>query len=730
MNSRYPTNSQPNGEAHVRVNVLLNEAWELRFSDYKRSINLAEQALELAQQADAVRDVARSLNLIGWGCNRLGLYSQAVKPAQEALRIAAQHQFPVEEGYALVNLSVCYGAAGDMQAALAAAQRVIEIGEQQQHFELTAMGWHDLGGTYLDFGDFEQARLFLEKSVDVARQHKTPLSTLAYANLAVLFIRQKEYEAADAYLQQAVEHASETSFLFGVMFALEVSCASCIEQGKLDYAERYLAEWEQLVEASGSGTIELRMAKAKLLYKQGKADEALAVAGQAAQMIEAEALFGYDEMIHKLLSEIHEQRGAYREALEHDRLADAAHQTIYDDQTARRLDILRTLHEVALLNAEKEALQRSLVERKKREDAEAELHLRSTALETTASAVIITDRNGVIQWANPAFTMLTGYTLDEALGKNPRELIRSGVHEQDFFAGMWNALLAGQVWRGELVNRRKDGTLYHEEQTITPVRDDSGNITHFIAIKIDVTARKEAEQQSFELALERERIRIVTNFVKDAAHEFRTPLAVMESSLYLMNRADTPEMRRLKSTQIQQQIRLMAGLVDQLLKIIYLDGGAAFVWQTLNVNDFVEMLAPVWDQRVTQAGHALVVDLVDFPLLIRADAHYFEDALWQIINNAMQFTPPNGIITIRTALHEGCVVVEIHNTGSYISPEALPHIFERFYREDSSHSTAGFGLGLSIVQKIVQEHHGEVEVLSDIDEGTMIRLMFPAFAAS
>jgi len=131
--------------------------------------------------------------------------------------------------------------------------------------------------------------------------------------------------------------------------------------------------------------------------------------------------------------------------------------------------------------------------RRGRWEAEERLRLLTRALEASANAVVLADRDGIIQWVNPAFTYLTGYELQEALGQNPR-VLKSGVQPQSFYGEMWDTILAGKVWHGELVNKRKDGTLYTEEMTITPVMDDAGEITHFIAIKQDVTGRKRMEE--------------------------------------------------------------------------------------------------------------------------------------------------------------------------------------------------------------------------------------------
>ena len=127
--------------------------------------------------------------------------------------------------------------------------------------------------------------------------------------------------------------------------------------------------------------------------------------------------------------------------------------------------------------------------------AEGLLRLQSSAVTAAANAIVITDRNGTIVWVNPSFTILTGYTPVEAIGKNPRDLVKSGQQEPKIYQSLWETILAGRVWHGELINRRKDGSLYFEEQTITPVCNAAAEITHFIGIKQDLTARKRAERE-------------------------------------------------------------------------------------------------------------------------------------------------------------------------------------------------------------------------------------------
>ncbi len=142
------------------------------------------------------------------------------------------------------------------------------------------------------------------------------------------------------------------------------------------------------------------------------------------------------------------------------------------------------------------------------------LKLKDHALNFAANSIVITDVEGHIEWANQAFTNVTGFSSEEAKGFNPRQLVKSGKQDNDFYKTMWNTILANHVWRGELVNRRKDGTFYDEEMTITPITDEQGNISHFVAVKQDVTERKLSE-----------------SLLKESEHNFREAKENLENIL-------------------------------------------------------------------------------------------------------------------------------------------------------------------------------------------------------
>lgn len=192
-----------------------------------------------------------------------------------------------------------------------------------------------------------------------------------------------------------------------------------------------------------------------------------------------------------------------------------------------------------------------------RKVAEEEIHLKSAALDAAANAVVITDRDGVIRWANPAFSALTGYTYQEVIGRPPRELVWSGKQDVEFYRSMWDTILGGKVWSGKLVNRRKSGELYDEEMTITPVFDESRCISSFIAIKSDTTESVKARSRLESALRQREEL------LREIHHRVNNNMQVIISLLTLSFKGIDDDSLQTKLADIIRRIYAMAVIHEE-----------------------------------------------------------------------------------------------------------------------------------------------------------------------
>lgn len=357
------------------------------------------------------------------------------------------------------------------------------------------------------------------------------------------------------------------------------------------------------------------------------------------------------------------------------------------------------------------------------------------ALEASASTIVITDRSGIIQWANPAFTVLTGYALAEAIGQNPSKLVKSGKHDQAFYRDMWETILAGRVWFGKVINRRKDGQLYTEELTINPVLDGSGEITHFIAVKQDITEREYAEQ----LMLERERLTAslkreveynatVKSVVDSLAHDIRTPLAVITTAKDMLSRyydRMNEERRREKLETISKQLHYVAELLNDVTLITNTSlnhrrfqpepVNLALLCQ-LTVQDLQESSGAAHQMRFTSDG-TVTLAYVDSVLVSRI--------LLNLLSNAIKYSPKGSRIDLLLSSADGWIQLRVRDEGIGISPGDQAQIFEPFYRAEAAQAVGGTGLGLSIVRTCLEHHQGRVRVESQVKIGTTFTVELP-----
>lgn len=282
---------------------------------------------------------------------------------------------------------------------------------------------------------------------------------------------------------------------------------------------------------------------------------------------------------------------------------------------------------------------------------------------------------------------------------------------------------------GEVVNlsfsyTKPNGETFYFDAKLAPEHDEHGEVRSILAVVRDITEHKEAEERERKLQLEQERRRLLKNFVQNAAHEFRTPLTTISTSSYMMSRLDNPDHRARSAGQIDVQIKRITRLVDSLLLMTKLENNEVLTGNSIDIDTVVRALCEKEDKGCSK-NHHIHYDIQPDLLPVMGDAEYLSDALKQIMDNACRFTPAGGKIEVKVVTGDDCIQIEIRDSGPGIPQDALPYIFETFWRQDTAHSTPGFGLGLPIAQKIIEQHGGGLTVESEPGQGTTVRVNLP-----
>ena len=367
--------------------------------------------------------------------------------------------------------------------------------------------------------------------------------------------------------------------------------------------------------------------------------------------------------------------------------------------------------------------------------AEAQMHLQSTALMAAGNGIVITDRHGDIVWVNPAFSKLTGYSSQEVIGRNPR-LLNSGKHNQRFYEDNWKTILSGHVWSGEMVNRRKDGTLYTEEQSITPVKDDEGKVSHFIAIKQDISERKQMEQVLRDRDVAEAANRLKSEFLANMSHELRTPLNAIIGFSELMHDGKVgPVSAEHKEYlgDILTSSRHLLQLINDILDLSKVEAGRMeFTPEPVELESIIGETRAVL--QALSASKRLAVEVEVSPAVERLiiDPAKLKQVLYNYLSNAIKFTPEAGRITVRALAEEDdSFRLEVEDTGIGIREEEIGKLFVEFQQLEAGTTKKhqGTGLGLALTKKIVEAQGGRVGVKSTPDEGSVFYAVLPRVAS-
>jgi PAS domain S-box-containing protein len=363
---------------------------------------------------------------------------------------------------------------------------------------------------------------------------------------------------------------------------------------------------------------------------------------------------------------------------------------------------------------------------------EEEMRTMTKAITQSPVSIVITDPKGTIEYINPKFTEITGYSFEEAVAQSPR-LLKSGYQSNEFYENLWQTILSGKDWKGEMQNKKKNGELYWESVIISPILNEDGEIINFVSIKEDITEKKSMMGQLItakEKAEESDKLK--SAFLANMSHEIRTPLnSILGFSNFLTSDDDlSMEEKTEYSDIINKSADSLLQIINDIIDISSLETGQLKTnIRPVNVNPVLRSLYIVFSRKLVEINKShLILDMViGDELLVMADENRFIQIFTNLANNAMKFTV-RGTIRFGVESHDDTnVVFFVSDTGIGIKSEMHHSIFERFRQVDSdkNRSFGGNGLGLAIVKNLVELMGGYISIESEVDKGSTFRFTLP-----
>jgi PAS domain S-box-containing protein len=358
------------------------------------------------------------------------------------------------------------------------------------------------------------------------------------------------------------------------------------------------------------------------------------------------------------------------------------------------------------------------------------LRLLNRAVEASSVSVVITDVNGLISYVNPFFLEKTGYSYPEVIGKSPR-LLKSGYQPVTFYQELWQTILSRRDWHGEFQNKTKRGELYWEKAVISPIVNSDGVLTHFVAIKEDITERKKLLDEliaSKEKAEESDRLK--TAFIQNISHEIKTPLnGIVGLSQLLLNQGISQEER-------EEMVDFVEHSSQRLIKTItdYMDM-AMIVSHTMNVHTSQFRLSPILEELAVHAHLRCAEKGIQYSFsinesisecMVDTDPVLLKKIVEKLLDNAIKFTS-QGRVRCWVEVNDTCVNFYVSDTGIGIESAQLDFIFKVFTQEDhgTTRKYEGNGLGLAIAKGLAKLLQGNIHVVSARGEGSVFTLSLP-----
>lgn len=359
------------------------------------------------------------------------------------------------------------------------------------------------------------------------------------------------------------------------------------------------------------------------------------------------------------------------------------------------------------------------------------IKIQTSALNSAYNGIMITDASANIIYVNDAMYNLTGYLREELIGKSA-SIFKSNLHPDTFFLKMWRTISDGKTWKGEVQNRRKNGEPYYEEMSITPLKNEQGEITHFISVKEDISDRKKAEIELIKAKDDAQRSdRLKSEFLAQMSHEIRTPINIISNFMQIyedeLQQKLSPELKKSISAVRIESHRIIS-TIDSIVNMAQLKAGT-FKPRLQKIDLYESVIKPSIDQWAEHAENKNLQLLVSGKLeniFIEADSYSLGQAINHIVDNAIKYTD-KGTVQINSKCETENVIITIADTGNGISEDYLPRIFEPFTQEYQGYNRKyeGNGLGMALVKQYCSLNNASITIESEKWIGTTVKISIP-----
>ncbi len=356
-------------------------------------------------------------------------------------------------------------------------------------------------------------------------------------------------------------------------------------------------------------------------------------------------------------------------------------------------------------------------------EAMEKLSILSRAVEQNPALIVITDKNGIIEYVNPRYTEITGYTAQEVIGKTPR-ILKSGHQSVEFYENLWQTILSGKEWNGEMLNKKKNGDLYWEHGSISPLLNESGQITHLIGIIEDITEKR---KMIVDLIQAKEKAeagdKLKSAFINNISHEIRTPLGAIEGFVEMLLSPETLEENKALYGQIikKSSTRLLNTIANYMDISLIVSGNMDLHKTAFSLNQMLHQLKDEFLEACAEQQIKLNLSVPDKSVdtILTTDPEHLKKIWSHLIGNAVKFTP-HGEITFGYRTTPEGLTFFVSDTGIGIDENKVQLIFDYFMQADISQTRIyeGTGLGLSIARDLVKLLGGNIYVESVKNSGS------------